>query len=129
MEKALENRWDALMARVLGRERVELLDALLRECDSKAVAGPQGRVMVPNAYDVALADAVHEELTRRGGRVGQFLTDSLVRHAERRGYSWPGPPTVHITRRSDVPNGRYLVAGGVMPHVNAGGFPLAPGAR
>ncbi|AJP05297.1 forkhead-associated protein [Streptomyces cyaneogriseus subsp. noncyanogenus] len=121
-EQALENGWEALWARVLDKEPVELLDALHAECDSHAVVCATGRVLVPNAYDVELADAVHEELTRHGSPVGQALTDSLARHAERHGYEWAGPLTVHVTRSADVPNGRYRVTSRVMPHVSAEGF-------
>ncbi|MET9992612.1 DUF3662 domain-containing protein [Streptomyces mutabilis] len=129
LEKTLENRMEALWARAFGKEPVELLDALRTECDSKAVVSPAGRVMVPNAYDVALAGAVHDELARRDGRVGQVLTDSLARHAERRGYEWAGPLAVHVARSDDVPNGRYRVASGVLPHVSADGFPHAEQPR
>jgi GNAT superfamily N-acetyltransferase len=122
LEQALENRWEALWARLAGKEPVELLDALRRECDANAVVVSERRVMVPNAYDVELADSVHDELTRRGSGVGQALTDSLARHAERRGYEWAGPLTVHIARSDQVPNGRYRVAGRIMPHVSAQGF-------
>ena len=122
LEEALENRWEALWARVLDKEPVEVVDALRRECDNNAVVCRAGRVMVPNAYDVELADPVHEELTRRGGGVGQALTDSLARHAERHGYEWAGPLAVHVARCPDVPNGRYRVASRVMPHVSSDGF-------
>ncbi|MFH8977843.1 DUF3662 domain-containing protein [Streptomyces sp. NPDC017890] len=125
LEKTLENGWEALWARVFGRDSVELLDALRAECDDNAVVSPAGRVMVPNAYDVVFADDVHDELAPRDGRVGQVLTDCLVRHAERHGYEWAGPPAVHIARSDDVPNGRYRVASSVMPHVSADGFPHA----
>jgi hypothetical protein len=128
LEQALENRWEALWARVFDKDPVELLDALRRECDSHAVVCSETRVVVPNAYDVELADQVHDELTRRGGRgsrVGQELTDSLMRHAQRKGYEWAGPLTVHIARSSHVPNGRYRVASSVMTHVSAEGFQLA----
>ncbi|MEV5438305.1 DUF3662 domain-containing protein [Streptomyces sp. NPDC052682] len=128
LEEALENRWEALWARVLGKEPVELLDALQRECDSNAVVCPEGRVLVPNAYDVELADPVHEELRRWGTRVGQELTDRLARHGERHGYEWAGPLAVHVTRSSDVPNGRYRVTSRVMPHVSAEGFQHAAAA-
>ncbi|WP_406723741.1 DUF3662 domain-containing protein [Streptomyces sp. GD-15H] len=122
LEEALENRWEALRARVFDREPVEVVDALRRECDSNAVVCRADRVMVPNAYDVELADPVHEELTRRDSHVGQALTDSLVRHAARHGYEWAGPLTVHVGRAREVPNGRYRVASSVMPHVRADGF-------
>lgn len=88
LETALENRWEALWARMSGRDPLELVDALRRECDSNAVVCRAGRVMVPNAYDVELSAPVHEELTRRGDSVGQVLTDRLARHAARHGYEW-----------------------------------------
>lgn len=124
LEEALENRWETVWARMLGRTRepVELLEALRHECDSNAVVSPAGRVMVPNAYQVELADTVHDELTRRGSSVGQVLTDSLARHAARHGYAWAGPLAVHVRRSRDVPNGRYRVASSVMRHVSARAF-------
>ncbi|MEU6405085.1 DUF3662 domain-containing protein [Streptomyces sp. NPDC046985] len=122
LERALENRWKALRTRIARRDPVELLDALHRECDANAVVCSQRRIMVPNAYDVELAESVHDELTRRGSHVGQALTDSLARHAERHGYEWAGPLTVHVTRSGQVPNGRYRVVGRVMPHVSAQAF-------
>lgn len=125
LEEALENRWEALWARMTGREPVEVVDALRRECDSNAVVCRADRVMVPNAYDVELADAVHDELARRDSRVGQALTDTLAQHAARHGYEWAGPLTVHVRRSDDVPNGRFRVTSTVMPHVSAEGFQRA----
>jgi hypothetical protein len=122
LEEALESRWEALWARVVDKEPVELLDALRRECDDNVVVCSESRVVVPNAYDVELADHVYDELTRRDSRVGQELTDSLMRHAEEKGYEWAGPLTVHVTRSSHVPNGRYRVTSCVMNHVSAEGF-------
>ncbi|MET9395517.1 DUF3662 domain-containing protein [Streptomyces sp. NPDC006624] len=122
LEETLENRWEALWARIRDREPVEVLEALRRECDGNAVVSCEGRVMVPNAYDVELPEDVHEHLARSGTDVGQALTDSLARHAERRGYEWAGPLAVHVARCPEVPNGRYRVSSKVMPHVSADGF-------
>lgn len=122
LEQAMEHGWETLWARIVDREPVELLDALRRECDSNVVVCSERRVVVPNAYDVELADRVYDELGRRGSDVGQALTDSLARHGERRGYEWAGPLTVHITRSHQVPNGRYRVASRAMPHVSAEAF-------
>ncbi|KQW07149.1 DUF3662 domain-containing protein [Streptomyces sp. Root369] len=125
LEQAMEHGWEALWARVLGREPVELLEAMRRECDSHVVVCSESRVVVPNAYDVELADFAYDELVRRGSNVGQALTDSLARHGERQGYEWAGPLTVHISRSDHVPNGRYRVTSGAMPHVSAEGFQQA----
>ncbi|MFG2468489.1 DUF3662 domain-containing protein [Streptomyces canus] len=125
LEQAMEHGWEALWARVLDREPVELLEALRRECDSHVVVCSESRVVVPNAYDVELADFAYDELVRRDSSVGQELTDSLARHGERQGYEWAGPLTVHISRSDHVPNGRYRVTSGAMPHVSAEGFQQA----
>ncbi|POX54499.1 DUF2662 domain-containing protein [Streptomyces sp. Ru71] len=122
LERALEQRWEALWERVVGREPVELLAALRRECDEHAVVCSESLVVVPNAYDVELDASVHDELTRHGSRIGQALTDTLIRHAEHHGYAWAGPLTVHITRSHEVPNGRYRIASTVMRHVSAEAF-------
>ncbi|HET9381363.1 MAG TPA: DUF3662 domain-containing protein [Streptomyces sp.] len=128
-EQALENRWAALWARFRDKEPVELVEALREECDSNVLVCGAGRTMAPNAYAVQLDPAVHDELARRGSRVGQALTDSLLRHGERRGYVWSGPLTVQVTRCAHVPNGRYRVTSTVMSHVSADGFPGADDTR
>ncbi len=125
-ERAIARWEESLLAKVVRSEPVELLGALKRECDSHAVVCGPTRVVVPNVYDVELADAVHEELTRRGCQVGQELTDRLVRHAEDKGYEWAGPLTVHVSRSSRVPNGRYRVTGRPMAHIRADTFADAP---
>ncbi|NEB03611.1 DUF3662 domain-containing protein [Streptomyces sp. SID13726] len=122
LEQAMEHGWEALWAKLLDREPVELLEALRNECDSNVVVCSEQRVVVPNAYDVQLAGFAYDELARRVGDVGQELTDTLARHGERRGYEWAGPLTVHITRSRQVPNGRYRVTSRAMPHVSAEGF-------
>ncbi|MFF7311817.1 FhaA domain-containing protein [Streptomyces sp. NPDC008137] len=122
LEETLENRFDALWARVRDKGPVEVVDALRRECDDKAVVCREGRVMVPNAYDVELVDDIHDRLACHSTYVCQALTDALVRHAERKGYEFAGPLAVHVARCPEVPNGRYHVASRVMEHVSVDGF-------
>lgn len=127
LEQVLENRWEAVRARLPGRERepVGLVEALRHECDSNAVVSPGGRVMVPNAYEVELAAPLHEEPGRRAGGVGQVLTDHLARHAAQKGYEWAGPLTVHVVRTRDLPDGGHRVSSSVMRHVSAAAFQRA----
>ncbi|MDQ0779403.1 hypothetical protein QF026_007869 [Streptomyces aurantiacus] len=122
LERTLERFGESLLDRFRHKEPVELVEALRKECDDNIVVCSENRTVVPNAYDVELAEFAHEELERNGGRVDQVLTDSLLRHGERRGYEWAGPLAVHVSKSRDVPNGRYRVASHVMKHVRAGGF-------
>lgn len=119
-ERVIE-RWErALLARLRPREPVELLAALRRECDARAVVCGPRRVVVPNVYTVELADTPHRELTPYRARVGEELTDSLLRHADRHGYEWAGPVTVRIVRAAaQVPNVRYRVTSNPMSHIRA----------
>jgi hypothetical protein len=126
-ERALERFQNRLLGHLFPKDPVELLDALRRECDRHAVRCGRNRILAPNAYAVELDPEVHERLAGTGDRVGMLLTDRLARHGARNGYEWAGPLAVHITRAADVPNGRYRVAGRVMPHVRADGF--APAAE
>ncbi|OKK03926.1 forkhead-associated protein [Streptomyces sp. CB03234] len=122
-ERALERWQSALVSKARHHEPVELLDALRRECDDHAVVCSESRVVVPNAYEVELDTAVHEELLRHGaGDVGQELTDVLARHGEQRGYEWAGPLTVRITPATRPPDDPYRVSSSPMPHVRADAF-------
>lgn len=123
LERALERFGQRMLGQIRHKEPVELVDALRRECDEHAIVCSESRVVVPNAYDVELADFAHEELERNGdARIDQVLTDTLARHGERKGYEWAGPLVVHVTKSLHVPNGRYHVASRVMPHVRADEF-------
>lgn len=126
IERAIERFEDALLAKMFPSEPVELLGALRQECDSQAVVCSSSRVVVPNAYDVELSDEVYEELSRHGKQAGQTLTDNLMRHAEEQGYEWAGPLTVHVTKSSQVPNGRYQVAATPLTHIRADAFADGP---
>ncbi|MEU6328618.1 DUF3662 domain-containing protein [Streptomyces sp. NPDC047049] len=118
-ERVVEECESALLAKIFRTDRVQLFDALRRECDEHAVVCSQSRVLVPNDYTVELAPRVHDELAARGGQVGRYLTDVLDRHAVERGYEWAGPLTVHVTL-GEVPNGRYRVSSAALAHIPVG---------
>ncbi|MEV7341939.1 DUF3662 domain-containing protein [Streptomyces sp. NPDC093544] len=123
VERALERFGQRMFGQIRDKEPVELVDALRRECDSHAIVCSESRVVVPNAYDVELAEFAHEELERNGDdRIDQVLTDTLARHGEHKGYEWAGPLAVHVTKSRHVPNGRFRVASRVMPNVRADAF-------
>jgi hypothetical protein len=128
LERALERFGETLLGHIRHKEPVEIVDALQRECDDNIVVCSENRVVVPNAYDVELAEFAVEEFERNGGRVDQVLTDSLARYGERKGYEWAGPLAVHVTKSRQVPNGRYRVMSRVMQHVSAAAFQSSAGA-
>ncbi|WP_413755726.1 DUF3662 domain-containing protein [Streptomyces sp. MMBL 11-3] len=122
LERAMERFGASLLAQVRRKEPVELVEALCKECDDNVVVCSENLTVVPNAYDVELAEFAHEELERNGQRIDQVLTDRLLRHGETMGYVWAGPLAVHVTKSSDIPNGRYRVSSHVMKHVRAAAF-------
>lgn len=122
-ENTLEHWESALVDKVMGNDPVELLDDLRTECDDHAVVCAAGRVLVPNAYTVELAPDVHEELTERGGHVGQALTDVLARHAAKHEYEWAGPLTVHVAESEDLSGERYRITSRATPNILAEAFP------
>ncbi|MEV5597210.1 DUF3662 domain-containing protein [Streptomyces sp. NPDC052496] len=126
MEKTVEHWESALVDKVLGNDPVELCDDLRRECDSHAVVCGPHRVLVPNAYKVELATAVHEQLGERDGRIGQELTDVLARHAAEHDYEWAGPLTVHVTCAEGALEGRYRITSQAMPNIPADAFSETP---
>ena len=126
-EQALERVGGRLFERWFRKEPVELVAALRRECDRHAVVCSESRVVVPNAYDVELAEHVHAELGGHRSRVGQVLTDKLAQYGAHCGYEWAGPLAVHVTTSRDVPNDRYRVSSRAMAHVSAVGFPSVGG--
>ena len=120
LERALERFGESLLAQIRHKEPVEVVGALHKECDDNVVVCSESRVVVPNAYEVELAESAHQELERNGGRVDQVLADSLARHGESQGYEWAGPLTVHVTGSRSLPNGRYRVTSRAMRHVRLG---------
>ncbi|MFH8749581.1 DUF3662 domain-containing protein [Streptomyces rimosus] len=128
MEKTVEHWESALVDKVLGNDPVELCDDLRRECDGHAVVAAHDRVLVPNAYKVELAPAVHEQLGEREAQIGQELTDVLARHAAEHRYEWAGPLTVHVTRAEEPLDGRYRISSQAMPNIPADAFSGTPPA-
>ncbi|MDQ1040794.1 hypothetical protein QFZ75_007210 [Streptomyces sp. V3I8] len=122
LERAMERFGASLLAHVRRKEPVELVEALRKECDDNIVVCSENLTVVPNAYDVELAEFAHEELERNGQRIDQILTDRLLRHGENMGYAWAGPLAVHVTKSREVPNGRYRVSSHVMKNVRAAAF-------
>ncbi|MFD7921980.1 DUF3662 domain-containing protein [Streptomyces sp. NPDC059740] len=122
MEEAVEHFETALVDKVFRHEPVEVLDALRRECDDHVLVVSEERRLAPNAYLVELAGPVHDRLDSQEAGVCQELTDELVRHAAERGYDFPGPVAVHLTRTDTLPNGRYRISSAASENLPAALF-------
>ncbi|MCY0943108.1 MULTISPECIES: DUF3662 domain-containing protein [Streptomyces] len=122
-EDAVERWQDALMDRIRHREPVELVQALQRECDERAVVCSRCRVIAPNAYEIDLPPDVYRKIARHARRIGLQLTDALVRHGENHGYEWAGPLAVRLRPAELEPGSRYRISSAPMPHIRATAFP------
>ncbi|MFF3652544.1 DUF3662 domain-containing protein [Streptomyces sp. NPDC002181] len=120
-ERAIEQAERALVERLFGMEaaEAEVVRALLRTCDERAVVCSSRRIVVPNVYSVELPPAVFTEIGPHLTLVGQELTDRLERHGRRRGYEWAGPLTVRLDAAERIPNGRYRVRCAPMEHITS----------
>ncbi len=129
-ERRLEGLVEGAFARAFGGvvQPVELAAALQREAQSaKAIVG-HGRVLVPNAYAVALAPADAERLEEYGEALREELATVLREHAQEQGFSFVGPVSVAFTAADDVKPGVFRVTSSVHAAQKVAARPGADGA-
>lgn len=109
LERAIE-RWEiALLHKVFGPERSELLDALRRECDANRTVLSRSRTLVPNAFTVELNPDTYDRLEPCLDELCHQLTDVLLQHAQRRGFEFPGPLAVRLEKAEALGGKRFRV--------------------
>ncbi|MGI5351349.1 FhaA domain-containing protein [Streptomyces sp. CA-250714] len=94
MERLSGSLW-RLFPRPAG-EPVEVLEALRRECDAKAVIVGRDRTVVPNAFELELPAESYARLADEAGAVGERLASEVRRHAAERHFSFAGPVAVRL---------------------------------
>ena len=86
---------------------VEISAALHRGVDNNAqIVSRTGRV-VPNVFHVELSGVDHDRLAPYD-LAGTF-TEELEQHAQRQGYSFPGPVSIDFAPAEDLSTGRFRV--------------------
>ena len=88
---------------------MEIAAALQREVDNNAQILSRERRLVPNVFDVELSPGDLERLAPYDSALADELVRQLQDHADRQGYSFPGPIEIHFEQADDLTTGRFQV--------------------
>ena len=105
LEQRLDRTFRGGFARAFGGavEPAEVAAALRQEAEDRRLVLGTGRVLVPSAYEVALAHPDHERLAPVAGRLAEELASGLAEHASARGWTtWSAPRVTFVVDESLV---------------------------
>ena len=88
-----------------GVQPIEIVAALKRELDSRAVVVQRDRILAPHAYTVGLSAQDFSQLNAHGTVLIAELVDAVREYAHRQRYSFAAPVTVSLAAAADIPNG------------------------
>jgi hypothetical protein len=93
-----------------GVQPIEIVAALKRDVDSRAVVVQRDRILAPHAFTVGLSSDDFEQLNSHGAVLIAELVTAVRDYAERQRYSFAAPVTVGLVAAADIPNGTVRVA-------------------
>jgi len=93
-----------------GVQPIEIVAALKRELDSRAVVVQRDRILAPHAFTVGLSADDFTELNSHGAVLIAELVTAVRDYAGRQRYSFAAPVTVGLVAAADIPNGNVRVA-------------------
>ena len=93
-----------------GVQPIEIVAALKRDVDSRAVVVQRDRILAPHAFTVGLSSVDFEQLNSHGAVLIAELVTAVRDYAERQRYSFAAPVTVGLVAAADIPNGTVRVA-------------------
>jgi len=93
-----------------GVQPIEIVAALKRDVDSRAVVVQRDRILAPHAFTVGLSSVDFEQLNAHGAVLIAELVTAVRDYAERQRYSFAAPVTVGLVAAADIPNGTVRVA-------------------
>jgi Protein of unknown function (DUF3662)/FHA domain len=110
-EQRLEQVVSGVFARAFRSavQPVEISAALQREVDNNAQILSRDRRLVPNDFDVELAETDLERLSPYDNAMARDLADQLQDHAESQGYVFPGPVHISFEAAPDLTTGRFRI--------------------
>ena len=107
VERGLEKLVSGAFAKSFrgGVQPIEIVAALKRELDSRAVVVQRDRILAPHAYTVGLSAQDFSQLNAHGTVLIAELVDAVRDYANRQRYSFAAPVTVTLAAAADIPNG------------------------
>lgn len=107
VERGLEKLVSGAFAKSFrgGVQPIEIVAALKRELDSRAVVVQRDRILAPHAYTVGLSAQDFSQLNSHGTVLIAELVDAVRDYANRQRYSFAAPVTVTLAAAADIPNG------------------------
>lgn len=111
-ERRLEGMVGLAFARIFkGKVHpAEIAKALQREATEQRKVMGEGRVLVPNVYEVRLGPADHDNLAEWSEQLAAELADMVAEHVEDEGFQTFGDITVRLERDDDLHTGVFEVA-------------------
>ena len=116
-----ERRLEGLVGNAFARlfkgqvEPVEVAKALQREAEEKRAVVGNGRVLVPNRYEVQLGGSDHARLAPWEAQLTQTLAEMVQEHVDDEGWSTFGDIEVSLTRAEELPTGVFRINSRVDP--------------
>ena len=89
---------------------VEIVAALKREMDSRAMVVGRDRILAPHSYTVGLSAQNFTELSAHGSVLVDELITAIRKYAHQQRYSFSAPVSVTLAAASDIPIGVVRVA-------------------
>lgn len=107
VERGLEKLVSGAFAKSFrgGVQPIEIVAALKRELDSRAVVVQRDRILAPHAYTVGLSAQDFSQLNAHGAVLIAELVEAVRDYANRQRYSFAAPVTVALAAAADIPNG------------------------
>ena len=101
-----------------GVQPIEIVAALKRELDSRAVVVQRDRILAPHSYTVGLSAQDFSQLNAHGAVLIAELVEAVRDYANRQHYSFAAPVTVGLAAAADIPNGVVRVMSQALDAVN-----------
>ena len=110
-ERGLERAVNGAFARTFksGLQPIEITSALRRELDTKAAVVARDRILVPNRFVVFLAKGDFERMSGLGSALIDELNQLVQAHAKSQHYSFAGPVSIKLDRKSGLAEGMLSV--------------------
>ncbi len=107
VERGLEKLVSGAFAKSFrgGVQPIEIVAALKRELDSRAVVVQRDRILAPHSYTVGLSAQDFSQLNAHGAVLIAELVEAVRDYANRQRYSFAAPVTVGLAAAADIPNG------------------------